>query len=486
MATLGPLIFGSTDPSVIAQANLFSAPTITFGGATSHSASVQYDALKGVNPNGGYLRWLNPSDLFALDLSGQISFEIDNSFLSINVAASGSLGTALGSTMYIMSLADSSGTLELMSLYKASGAGGELFLKFRDSASTTVAIDLHAVVEQGSSATSRNCAVHSAVHDEFIRVTIDWSVSGGNRIVTLSIDNVVYWRKTIAYYAWGAATNNAKFLIGANIFSSSTMTGGYIRNLIVGNSSINWSKTGAVGKILMFGDSTIGETYIQPNHYDGATCYMMARRLAQLGVYIEPTTDLVVSRHVGYFVSATNSPSLNSVLAAATATNPNRAVFFGGTNDCNLLSIIPADFLSSLQNYIDTLAALSSLRSIVVSNVRSVVTYSGAGANFNTIRATANLHLRNVTPATNKPIEHINALTLYNKDVAAPGMYEGWITGDFSASAKTNLHPSYYGMSLEGAAVANVLYEQALANGGGVTAGKLFSMISSTVGVAIN
>lgn len=463
MTTAGPLLFGTTHSAAVAQMALTSAPSENLGGTTAHSALVQYDALLGMNPNGGYLRFNNAAKIYALDLAGQMSFEADTQFLSINLASVGSTGTALGTSMNLFGLANAAAA-EVFSMFKFSGAGGTLAVRARQDGSTLTSLNAQAVQEFAGSPLTAPIAIHSVGHGQYTRVTLDWIVDDAKttRTITVAFDGVVLWRQTIPYYTWGNGSASSKFFIGASATAGTPMSGGYIRNFILGNTNIDWSQTGAIGPICLWGDSTVGDPGIGSPRYDATVVYSMLRRLAQQGYYYDPS-DVVVARYAGYLASASAGSSLASTQDAVLATNPARLIYIAGTNDANQ-TVFPSDFTASVQAQIDAAAALPSLKSMVIANVRSVAAYTtGANANFVSNRDTkANPILASIAPATTKPFQRVNNYRLLNKDAMGPNTYVGWMTGDLSSAAKDNLHPAAYGCMIEGEVYADILAAQAV------------------------
>lgn len=482
MATVGPLLFGSTDPSVVAQFDMRSAPTAAdnLGGTVQIGGTAPtYDPYLGCLFNtSGYFRWNLPADIAALNLEGQISFEIETRFLAINnVAASGSIGDALGSVMAMFGIQNSAGSA-VMRYRKAASAGGGQTLFVRNASAVEVAVQTAAVkaLSAGSYPTGVVPNIHSQAHGQFVRVTIDWKVVDTDRIVTLAFDNVVCFRQAIPYLDWGTNTGSFRFVIGADAAGANPLGAYYMRNFIIGNESINWSQTGKIGKVCLWGDSTSGNPELGSPRYTGSDWYAVLRRLAENGYYYDPYTDYVSAFYTGYTSSA-----LEVTQADVIAESPVRVAFIAGTNDCSA-GTAAATFATSVQSNLTAIAEAPSVRSIVLLNVRSVAADTTAAVGFVSNRdGYVNPILADTQWDTNsKPLAKIDAYSLLNRDVMAPCMYVGWLTGDLTSAPKNNLHPAAYGSVVEGRAIADAFIEQS-GSGSGAGGGLISGMITGLI-----
>lgn len=128
---VGWLPFGSNDDSVLFQADMKSADSITgnTGTITSVGSGTQtFDSKLGMNvgSSGGY-RVLQMTGYASLDYSGQISIEVQKEYICRNDATNGSSGDVLAAQGYVLSVLPGTGSAAAP-LYKTTGGAVGAFM----------------------------------------------------------------------------------------------------------------------------------------------------------------------------------------------------------------------------------------------------------------------------------------------------------------------------------------------------------------------
>lgn len=450
---VGWLPYGVTDDSILFQADMKSAASITSNSGTITeigSGTQTFDSVLGmdVGSSGGY-RIQQMTGYADLDYSGQISVEIQKGYICKDDATNGSSGASLASQGYVLSTLPGTGAAQAP-VYKTTGGAVGAFLL----GGTTNRKWVRGSIDTG---TVVNCQIHSLDKDDFVRINVGW---WGNHLI-IAIDGYIVCAGVLSRGVIANLFNN--LYIGSDRGTGGFVDGYYMRNLQVSNRPPMFAIHPDLSSLVMFGDSFVNTTdvtvvdytTITSPWYDGTGVYQVQRELESRGLFVGNMWGLTCGGHTinDSANSGTATGALQTYRATALAQNPQYVFLRGGTNDANT-GTLDANFDTDLKDHITTILGTSGVKGVVVGTVPAIYDDSTKNANVtsvnNYIKALPDWWDTN-NPGDTGRVAIADVFNEFGGFNYKDNVYYGQIAGS------SDIHPSAYGYKLQSKAYVDAL-----------------------------
>jgi lysophospholipase L1-like esterase len=366
-APAGILPYDSTDASIILRCDCRSLAEVTAaGGVEPNAGTNEFDAtlgFKALGTNGG-LRFVEPAGFAALDLAGQVSFEIESKAISDVNAGILSDGENWGANTYLLLLRDSTAANYLRLLI--------------DSAERFFMSEVKASSSGGASPSSSTVRSTTFGKDRFARVTVSWQ---GNQY-SLYVDG--RWLFTGLRNAYPSARIGTRVVLLSGDGLGNSLAGYYARNLLVSTKPVSFASHPAIKRPAFVGHSFVGRVrYVPTESYrDHGIGQAVGAAINARGIeWNFPSSNAAAFFTSGATILRSGGSPIKTDLDLMIAYKPDLVVYIGGTNDA-----INAAFLTNKAQIVDDLKldiidALGVAQRMVVCNVPSVI---GNSANYAT------------------------------------------------------------------------------------------------------
>jgi len=449
----GWLPYGVTDESVLFQADMKSAASITANTGTISvlgSGTQTFDSNLGmdVGSSGGY-RILQMTGYATLDYSGQISVEVQREYICKDDATNGSTGITLGAQGYVLSTLPGTGSAQAP-IYKTTGGAVGSFLL----GGTTNKKWVRGSVDTG---TTVNCQIHSLGKDDYVRINVGW---WGNQLV-IAVDGYIVCSSLLNRSTIANLFNNLYICSDRGL--SGFVNGYYVRNLQISNRAPMFAVHPDLSSLILFGDSYVNTTDLTVTDYTTITSpwyestgvYQIQKELESKGLFVGNMWGLTCGGHTinDSANSGTASGALQTYRATALAQNPQYVFLRAGTNDANTTTL-DANFDTDLKDHITTILGTTNVKGIVVGTVPAIYNDSTKNSNVTTVN-----NYINALPDwwdTNNPsdtgrVAIADVFTAFGGFNYPGNVYYGQIIGT------GDIHPSAYGYELQSQAYVNAL-----------------------------
>lgn len=438
--------FGSDDSSIVAEASLKTAASISDVGAGSALASgASIDSSKGVlcGLNGAVM--LVPDSLpLGIEKAGQMSFRVTTTAIAAEDAANGSTGTARANNTYLLTFRNSATGIPYGRWWESSVQKHNFEMNTDDA---------HLVLDfnEGGTASQK---ITSLGKGETTLITISWQYGQAKVFIDNEYAGTQYRTNFVAdffNYIWLGSNRGA-----VSSGSSLTFDGAYFSDFVMSSSPVQLSSNYNLKKVVMFGDSFVAQAQAEGSvaKYGHNAALVLEAELRKKGFEID--IDEYVDGHSGATVSDSGSANLVSFRTSMLAKNPDIVIFRAATNDITVWSTYNADFESSLQSHINAILAVADKMIIcTVDTLKADSAYDNAQVVADTLAA--NTIIRNQVDwwNTNNPSRAgdlilCDMFELLGGENPESMIFQGDIAGD-------NFHYSSKGQRLWGEALAKYI-----------------------------
>lgn len=356
-APVGILPFESSHPSIILRCACTSLDAVTAaGGAEASTGTNEFDSalgFKALTTSGG-LRFNTPSGYAALDIAGQVSFEIEAAAICEPNSSIRSQGADWSANTYLLVLRD--------------GTAANYMRLLMDSAERFFFSANTASASGGTSPSSSTIKSTTLGKQRFARVTLSWV---GNRY-SLYVDGRWLFSGDRNKYPAANIGTRIELLSGAGLGNG--LVGYYARNIVVSTQPVSFASHPALKRPAIVGHSFGGRVrYLPTDSYrDHSIGQAIGGELNARGLaWNFPSNNSAVFYSSGATILRSGGNPLSSQVALAAAYRPDLAVYIGGTNDVinAAWSVNRAQVLADIK--LDIIDLMASAKRIVVCNVPS-------------------------------------------------------------------------------------------------------------------
>jgi hypothetical protein len=445
----GILPYDSTDSSIILRCACRSLAEVTAaGGVEPNAGTNEFDAdlgVKSLATNGG-LRFVEPAGFAALNVAGQVSFEIEAAAISDPSAVIASQGADWAANTYLLLLRDSTAANYIRLLM--------------DSAERFFMSETKASASGGASPSSTTVRSTTLGKGRFARVTVSWQ---GNEY-SLYVNG--RWLFTGARNAYPSANIGTRVVLLSGDGLGNSLVGYYARNLIVSTKPVAFASHPAAKRVAFVGHSFVGRVrYVPTDSYrDHSIGQAVGGEINARGLaWNFPSSNAAAFYTSGSTILRSGGAPIKTDLDLMIAYKPDLVVYIGGTNDVINASwpTNKAQVFADLK--LDIIDALGVAQRMVVCNVPSTI---GNSANYKSSQQDE--YVRQI----NGEIDDLPAWwnSTYPARAGALAVADLWgATGKASPpndvfwgtllGTGTDLHPSAKGNVLIGRAIARVMLE---------------------------
>ncbi len=357
-APAGILPYDSDDASIILRCDCTSLTEVSAaGGSEPNAGTNSFDTalgFKALTTSGG-LRFTEPTGYAALDIAGQVSFEIESAAICEPNAAILSEGVDWAGNTYMLVLKEA-GTANFMRLMMDSAE--RFFVGWRTAS-----------VDGGTSPSSSGIKATTLGKDRFSRVTLSWV---GNKY-QLFVNGIWVFTGDRNKYPAANIGTRIEILSGGGGLGNA-LVGYYARNLLVSTKPVSFASHPALKRVAIVGHSFAARARAVPtdSYRDHSIGQAIGAALNARGIaWNMPSDNSAIFYSSGATILRSGGNPLSTQVALAAAYKPDIAIYIGGTND-----VINASWATNRAQVLvdiklDIIDLMASARRIVVCNVPS-------------------------------------------------------------------------------------------------------------------
>lgn len=369
-APVGILPYDSDDTSVILRCACTSLTDVSAaGGSEPNAGTNSFDAafgFKALTTSGG-LRFTQPTGYAALDIAGQVSFEIESAAICEPNSAILSEGADWAGNTYMLVLKEA-GTANFVRLMM--DAAERFFVGWRT-----------ATADGGTSPSSSSIKATALGKDRFSRITLSWV---GNKY-QLFVNGIWVFTGDRNKYPAANIGTRIEILSGGGGLGNA-LVGYYARNLLVSTKPVSVASHPALKRVAIVGHSFAARARVVPteSYRDHSIGQAIGAELNARGIaWNMPSDNSAIFFSSGASILRSGGNPLSTQVALAAAYKPDIAIYIGGTNDVINASWATnrAQVLADIK--LDIVDLMAEAKRVVVCNVPSTI---GNSANYATSR----------------------------------------------------------------------------------------------------
>jgi hypothetical protein len=448
----GIIPYGSTDTSVILQCSLKSSAEVTaVGGSIPNAGTVDFDSVKGASSNAinGGIRFTTPTGYAALDISGQVSFDVETKGICLVSSSIFSQGTDYAGNVYFLVLRQSAATNNYLRMYFDSNE--RINVTWNTGGASTSTTPSSGPVELTTLAKS-----------DYSTITISWE----NNKYDLYINGKYMF--TGQRSGLPAANIGERIEIASGAGLGNCVTGLNFRNLVVATRPVRLYTHPLLNKVAFVGHSYILRAG-QWNPYtqawrDESIALNFRARLNTYGLNCNLPTDGSSLFYVsgGTILNSGGTP-ISSYVTSAAAYNPSCVVYIAGINDTTNASWATnrAQTLTDLKSHCTTLLGATNCKMLIVANSATALantsSYTSSNNDKNNFDFNYDVSTLPTWWNTNNPtrvgqLAVFDMYTAMGKNSPDQRTFVGSIDNSLA-----DLHPTAYGCKLIGEKLADTL-----------------------------